>query len=172
MSEAVALEFQAPSGETVEVEWRSDRLAELEPTVGPGEPAWRLGGELDWDEVEALRAVSARLDDGRLLVLASLRPRGAAGNGEELTSGALGDDGGFQQLAETLLSVEYGADGEARRIGLELYPSADSIPVRIAGDATAAASSHEGGVERRSTAFALRSAGAGGAAILDRLSRG
>jgi hypothetical protein len=171
MTEAVALEFQAPSGETLELEWRSHRLAELDRDLGSGQPAWRLGGELDWDEVETLDTISARFDDGRLLVLASLRPRGAAGHGEAPTAGALGDEAGFERLSEALVSIEFGADGEPRRVGLELYPSADSMPVRVAGDATAGASAQEGGVLRRSTALALRSAGAPGVGILDRLSR-
>ena len=173
MSEAVALEFEAPSGETVELEWSSERLARLDPSLGSqDQPVWRLGGELDWDEVEALRAVSARLDDGRLIVVASLRPRGAAGHGEELTAGAIGDREGFDRLAETLLSIEYGAEGEPRRIGLELYPSPESMPVRVAGDATATATSHDGGLLRRSAALSVRSGGSAGAAILDLVSRG
>jgi hypothetical protein len=171
VSAAVALEFQAPSGETVELEWRSERLAELDPGLGPRQPVWRLGGELHWEEVEALRALSARLDDGRMIVVASLRPRGAAGHGEELTAGALGNEAGFDRLDQTLLSIEYGADGEPRRIGLELYPSPESMPVRVAGDATATARSAESGVLRRSTALSVRSAGSAGRAILDLVSR-
>ena len=42
----------------------------------------------------------------------------------------------FEQLHEALLSTEYGPDGRPRRIGLELYPAADSIPIRVAGEAT------------------------------------
>ena len=104
------------------------------------EPAWRLGGELDWDEVEGLRILSARLDAERLLAVAALRPKDAQGHGEELVTGALGDDGTSTQLDEALLSTEYGPDGAVRRIGLELYREQDGLPIRIAGDVIATSS--------------------------------
>jgi hypothetical protein len=171
MAEAVALEFEAPTGESLRFEWHSDELAALDPAASNGDPVWRLGGELDWDQIEAVRVLSGRLDDGRLIAIAALRPAEAEGHGDELIAGVIGDAEGFEQLHETLLSTEYGDDGKVRRIGLELYPSEDAMPIRVAGEATGAASSNEGGIERSSAALALRSAGASGAGILDQLRR-
>ena len=84
-----------------------------------------------------MRLISGRLDDGRLLAVAALRPAGASGHGEEIVVGALGSADGFEQLTETLLSTEYGADGAPTRVGLELYPSSDGLAVRVAGTAGA-----------------------------------
>ena len=102
VSEAVALEFRDPSGEPLRFEWRAEELAAFDPAAAGEQPVWRFGGELDWDEIEAVRLLSARLDDGRLLAIAALRPAGAEGHGEEITAGAIGDAEAFEQLYETL----------------------------------------------------------------------
>lgn len=171
MSEATAIEFQAPSGETLSVEWEAARLAELDPATSSRAPLWRLEGALDWDLVEAVRIVSGRLADGRLIAIAALRPVGARGHGEELVSGLLGNAEGFEQVDETLVSTEYGPDGNPRRVGIELYSTADAIALRIAADVRAISSSNGNGVQRRSATLELRSAGASGAGVLDLLSR-
>jgi hypothetical protein len=168
VSDVVGLEFEDPAGERLRFEWAADELASFDPEPSADQPVWRLGGELDWDEIEAVRVVSARLDDGRLLAIVALRPPDAEGHGDELVVGAMGagtDD--FAQLHETLLSTEYGADGLPRRIGAELYPSETSIPIRVAGESTASASFDSGGVQRTSASLKLRSAGATGTGALD-----
>jgi hypothetical protein len=167
VSEAVVLEFRDPAGEALRFEWRADDLASLDPQSEPGQPVWRLGGELDWDEIEAVRVVSARIDDGRLLAIAAVRPAGAEGHGEEVTAGAIGDGESFEQLHEALLSTEYGPDGRPRRIGLELYPAEDSIPIRVAGEAQAIETADNGAVSRLTAALRLRAGGAAGAGSLD-----
>ena len=55
MTEVLALEFTGPAGDPLRIEWQADALAALDPATADGEPVWRLGGELDWDEIEALR---------------------------------------------------------------------------------------------------------------------
>jgi hypothetical protein len=171
VSEELALEFTDPGGEPLRIEWRTEALAALDPATQDREPVWRLGGELDWDEVEALRIVSGHLDEGRVLAIAALRPAGASGHGEEIVAGALGDWQAPDRLAEALLSTEYGADGLPSRIGLELYREGGGLPARIAGDVTATAASEQGGVRRLSAALALRSSGDSGTGVLDLLSR-
>jgi hypothetical protein len=160
MSEALALEFQAPTGETLRFEWQADELASFEPDAA-AEPLWRLAGELDWDEIELVRVLSARLEDGRLLAIAALRPAAADGHGDELVAGALGGAEAFEQLEEALISTEYGPDELPRRVGLELYAAEDGLPHRIAGDVISVTSSSNGGVKRVSAALALRGSGAG-----------
>lgn len=56
MSEHVALEFEAPTGDRLSFEWDADRLAELDPEP-PDRPLWELAGELDWDEIERVRVL-------------------------------------------------------------------------------------------------------------------
>jgi hypothetical protein len=171
MTEALALEFEAPGGELVRFEWHADRLASFDPAADGAEPVWRLGGELDWDEIEAVRVLSAHLDDGRLIAIVALRPSAAPGHGEEIVAGALGDAEAFAQLDEALISTEFGADGMPTRVGLELYPSPDAIPLRVAADVTATADTLEGGLRRISAALAVRAAGDGGSGALDTLTR-
>jgi len=168
-SEVVAIEFETPAGETLSFEWRADALAAIDAQAPPDEPVWRLGGELDWDAVERVRVLSARLGDGRVLGIAAILPAGAAGHGEELLAAVIGTDSTFEQLDQALLSTERVAEGPPQRVGLELYPHGAEIALRIAGDAVGVASSEHGGVGRTSIALALRSAAGEGAGILDLL---
>jgi hypothetical protein len=171
VSEELALEFTDPAGEPLRIEWRTEALAALDPAAHDREPVWRLGGELDWDEVETLRILSGRLDENRVLAIAALRPAAASGHGEEIVAGALGDLQAPDRLAEALLSTEYGADGLPSRVGLELYHGGGALPTRIAGDVTATATSQQGGVRRTSAALALRSSGDAGVGVFDLLTR-
>ena len=72
---------------------------------------------------------------------------------------------------ETLLSVEYDADGLPRRAGLELYRSEGSIPLRVAGNATATDRDAQGALERTSASLELRLTGSAGRGRLDLLRR-
>ena len=94
----------------------------------------RTAGDLDWARIELIRSLAAVLDDGSLLAVASARPRGAAGHGEEATSAVLLDaDGVVSQFAEPLLSTEYDASGRHRRAGVELWGPDDAAALRGAG---------------------------------------
>jgi len=167
MSEVVGLEFQGPAGEVLRFEWDADDLAAMTAADAPADPVWRLGGDLDWTKIEAVRIVSARLAGDRLVVIAAIRPIGSEGHGDELVAGAIGDLEEFEQLEESLVSIEYGPDALPRRLGLELYRADGAMAIRIAGDATAADSSREGGLDRLRAAFTLRSAGDSGVGVLD-----
>ena len=162
----LAIEFEGPEGDALRFEWEAARLASLEPDP-VAEPVWRLGGELDWDRIERVRVLSARLADGRLLAIVALRPAGLDGHGDEVVAGALGEPGGFEQLHEVLFSTEYDPDGRPRRVGLELYGEEGALPNRLAAEVSAIADGPAGGVERLSAALALR--GEGGAGTLDLL---
>jgi hypothetical protein len=169
MSEAFAVEFETPEGERIDIGWDEAALAGLDAADGVGATApWLLDGELDWDEVELIRVLSARFDDGRLLGVAAIRPQGAEGHGDELVVSALvGPDGGVEPVSETLFSVEYDGDGNPRRAGLELYRGEGSIPLRAAGEATTAESTAEGSLARTSAALRMRLAGTQGFGRLD-----
>ena len=166
----LAVELVSPAGEELRIEWDEAALAGLDPEAGGGE-LWRLAGELDWDEVESLRVLSGRLEDGRAVAIAALRPAGAAGHGEEAIAGAIVHDSGAEELTEVLLSTEYGPDSDVRRVGLELYPEEDAMPLRVAGDAASAAAEAEGEVRRLRVTLRLRAAGTRGAGVFDVLSR-
>jgi hypothetical protein len=135
--EAVALELTSPAGEPLRVEWPAG------PFAGQ-ESSWRLAGEIDWDEVEALRILSAALPDGRGLALAAVRPAGAAGHGAEVVGAALVASAEVERVDEALLSVQSDGDAMPQRVGLELHTSPGAMPLRIAADVTEASSQPEG----------------------------
>jgi hypothetical protein len=169
VADVVSVEFTPPDGAPVRFDWRPAALEGLDPHVA--ELPWSLAGELDWDEVEAVRVFTGRLEDGAVAI-AAIRPKGAAGHGEEAVAGALVNDDGVERLDEVLLSTELDGEGAIRRIGLELYRTSGSMPLRIAGDAVASRATRDGGVARESTAFELRAAGASGAGRLEVLTAG
>ena len=102
MPEALALQFEAPTGDRLDFEWWPGAFDKLDPSAPPSEPVWTLGGELDWDEIDRLRTVSARLDDDSLIAVAALRPAGSDGHGDELVAGALGNADGLERLVDGL----------------------------------------------------------------------
>jgi hypothetical protein len=167
MAEAVTIEFEAPGGERLAIEWPADALAEASPDTAHHSRAWRLQGELDWDQVEALRVLTAALGDGRAVALAALRPAGAAGHGEELVAALLIVDEAAEELEEALVSTEYGPDGHPRRVGLELYRPDDPIPLRVAADVTASEVEREGGVADVRATLQVRRDGEPGAGVYE-----
>jgi hypothetical protein len=169
VSTPFALEFQDPTGERLDFGWDPDRLEQLDGELGPDLP-WLLDGELDWDEIELIRVLSARLEDGRLLGVVALRPAGADGHGQEIVAAAMvNSDGEVGSFAEALLSLEYDREREPRRVGLELYREEGSIPLRVAGDVTAAETVVDGSAQRTSAALSVRAAGTHGHGRLDLL---
>ena len=168
MAEGVSVEFSSPSGDRLRFDWPLERLAALD--ASDAQPVWELAGDLDWDEIDAVRVFSGRFEDGRGVALAALRPRGAAGHGDDAIFGVLVSDGEIESLSEALLSTEYGPDGAVRRVGLELYREQDGLPLRVAGDVTGVSSEHDGRVDRQRVTLALR-AGGSGVGVLDVLSR-
>jgi hypothetical protein len=161
MSEVVAVEFASPAGEQLRIEWPAGALA------GAGDSrTWRLEGEIDWDEVEALRVLEAGLGDGRAVAIAALRPANAAGHGDELVAGVLVADGAVEDLDEVLLSTEYGPDRLPRRLGLELYRDEDPIPIRVAATVEEVSVGQEGGLQDvRATLQVRRDGGAASGAF-------
>jgi hypothetical protein len=113
-------------------EWRS-RGAEPSRIEGLGRVV-RTSGGAAWDRIELLRSLTAVIEDGSLLLVASARPLGAAGHGEEATSAVLLDaEESLTRFEEPLLSTEYDAGGTHRRAGVELWGPDDAAAIRGAG---------------------------------------
>jgi hypothetical protein len=81
------------------------------------------------------RSIGIAFSDGGLLALSAVRTATAGGHGEETLAAVLcGPDGAPAEVAETLLSTEYGPDGVQRRATLELWvDGAEGQPLRGAG---------------------------------------
>ena len=88
------------------------------------------------------RSIGIAFSDGGLLALSAVRPETADGHGEEVAAAVLcGPDGAPAEVAETLLSTEYGPDGVQRRATLELWvDSNEGQPLRGAGTLISASS--------------------------------
>jgi hypothetical protein len=84
---------------------------------------------------ELRRSIGIAFADGGVLALSAVRPPGAAGHGEEVVATVIcGPDGAPVDVAETLLSTEYGEDGVPRRVTLELWTDGEEgQPLRGAG---------------------------------------
>lgn len=81
------------------------------------------------------RSIGIAFADGGLLALSAVRAPASGEHGDEQTATVLcGPDGAPVEVAETLLSTEYGADGVQRRATLELWVEGDEgQPLRGAG---------------------------------------
>src|SRR3954447_18677775 len=157
--ERLVLERDPAGGSALRIDWDVDALRE----PGAGEAPWRLEPGPDWERASALRLISATFDDGALLAVAALRPRGAAGHDADAIGAIIvSPEGEVTRPREALLSTEYGPDGRARRLGLELYEEAGGPPVRIVADCINDA--REGAGDER-TALALRMEGTPGTGV-------
>jgi hypothetical protein len=93
-----------------------------------------------WEELDALRSVSALVDEGNALFALARRPRGAAGHGEELVQAALLKDGEPLQIEEARISTVYDGDGRQRSAGLELWTAGEELSRRGSGQVIAGSS--------------------------------
>ncbi|MEK6272349.1 MAG: hypothetical protein AABM42_06845 [Actinomycetota bacterium] len=164
----LVLELGPAGGPALRVEWNVEALRQLsatprQPGTGEARPTWRLEREPDWGRAGALRVISASFDDGALLGVAALRPRGAAGHDADVVRAVLvSAQGEVAQLHDALLSAEYGPDGRARRLGLELYEDPGGPALRIVADRAADARQGAGGEQ---TALRLRMEGIPGTGL-------
>jgi hypothetical protein len=93
-----------------------------------------------WDELDAIRSLSALVDDRTGLLALARRPRGATGHGEELVRAGLLVDGELREVEEARISTVYDGDGRQRSAGLELWLPGEEFPRRGSGQAIAGSS--------------------------------
>ena len=164
----LVLELGPADGPALRLEWDVEALRELD--AAPGHrgadgalSTWRLDRKPDWERASALRVISASFEDGSLLGVAALRPRGAAGHDADAVGAVLvSAEGEVARLHEALLSTEYGPDDRARRLGLELYEDSTRPPLRVVADRVADARQ---GAGREQTKFRLKMEGISGAGL-------
>jgi hypothetical protein len=149
-------------GRPVLLTWRREAL---EPAAAGAEEIpspWSVEGEVDWDEAQELRLVSAVFEDGRELAVAAIRPRGAAGHDTESLGSHLVDKDEPVEVREVLLSTEYDAGGLARRLGLELWVDPEGPPLRVAADREGDVEVSGEGIRRETAHMGFRVAGTTG----------
>jgi len=152
---------QGPAVELTGSGWRAelpDRLSlEFEPVSPPAELGGvrahltRVRGEAggrtvdglgtvsetevppQWEELDALRSVSALVDEQHALLALARRPRGAVGHGDEEVTARLVEDDAVLDVETARISTVYDGGGRQRSAGLELWVPDEDYPRRGSG---------------------------------------
>jgi hypothetical protein len=182
-SELLLLELGPAGGSapSLRVEWDVEALRALgasrhEPGGSEVRRPWHLDREPDWERTSALRLISVAFNDGTLLAVAALRPRGAEGHDADAVGAILvSPEGEVSELHEAFISTEYGPGGRARRLGLELYKDSTgqdstdkdstATPIRIAADRTGTVEEARESAGREATVLTFRMQGTPGTGL-------
>lgn len=93
-----------------------------------------------WDELDALRSVSAVFDGEHAFLAVARRPRGAPGHGQEEVAAWLLHDGKPLTTEDARISTVYDGEGRQRSAGLELWIANEDFPRRLSGTVLAGSS--------------------------------
>jgi hypothetical protein len=86
-----------------------------------------------WDELDAIRSISALVDEQHALLAVARRPRGAVGHGHELVRAQLVEDDALLAVEDARISTVYDGEGRQRSAGLELWMPGEEFPRRGSG---------------------------------------
>jgi hypothetical protein len=86
-----------------------------------------------WEELQAVRSISALIDEGTGLLAIARRPRDAPGHGDEAVRAALFIDGELHEVEGARISTVYDGGGRQRSAGLELWLPEEEYPRRGSG---------------------------------------
>lgn len=87
----------------------------------------------EWEELDALRSVSALVDEQHALLALARRPRGAVGHGDEEVTARLVEDDAVLEVETARISTVYDGGGRQRSAGLELWLPDEDYPRRGSG---------------------------------------
>jgi hypothetical protein len=93
-----------------------------------------------WEELDAVRSVSALVDERHALLALARRPRGAVGHGEEDVTARLLEEDALLEVETARISTVYDGDGRQRSAGLELWLPGEDFPRRGSGQVIAGSS--------------------------------
>ncbi|MBA3262585.1 MAG: hypothetical protein H0T69_08985 [Thermoleophilaceae bacterium] len=93
-----------------------------------------------WEELQALRSISALVDEGNGLLALARRAHDAPGHGHEEVRAGLFLDGELHQVEEARISTVYDGGGRQRSAGLELWLPGEEYPRRGSGQVIAGSS--------------------------------
>jgi hypothetical protein len=141
--------------------WRAELAGRLELQLDPVSPEadldgvtariCRVEGEVDgtrvdclgtfsitsvaprWEELQAVRSISALVDEGTGVLAIARRPRDAPGHGAEAVRAVLFADGELHEVEEARISTVYDGGGRQRSAGLELWLPDEDYPRRGSG---------------------------------------
>jgi hypothetical protein len=109
-----------------------------------------------WEELDAVRTVSALLDEGHAVLALARRPRGALGHGQERVVAWLLQAGRLMNVEEARLSTVYDGEGRQRSAGLELWLPGEDFPRRGSGTVVAGSSLELDGLRVNAAVFRWR----------------
>ena len=93
-----------------------------------------------WEELDAVRGITALVDEQHALVALARRPHGAVGHGDEEIVARLVEDDALLEVEDTRISTVYDAGGRQRSAGLELWIPGEEYPRRGSGQVIAGSS--------------------------------
>ena len=93
-----------------------------------------------WEELDAVRSISALVDERHALVVLARRPRGAVGHGDEEVVARLVEDDALLEVETARISTVYDGGGRQRSAGLELWLPGEDYPRRGSGQVIAGSS--------------------------------
>ena len=93
-----------------------------------------------WEELDAIRAITALVDEQHALVALARRPRGAVGHGDEEVVARLLEDDAVLDVEVARISTVYDGGGRQRSAGLELWLPGEDYPRRGSGQVIAGSS--------------------------------
>ena len=93
-----------------------------------------------WEELDAVRGITALVDEQHALVALARRPRGAVGHGDEDVVARLVEDDAVLDVEDARISTVYDGGGRQRSAGLELWIPGEEFPRRGSGQVIAGSS--------------------------------
>jgi len=109
-----------------------------------------------WDDLDALRSLSALFDSEHAFLSVAWRPRGVPGHGQEDIAAWLLRAGKPSSVVDARISTVYDGEGRQRSAGLELWVPDEDFPRRLAGSVIAGASLQLEGVDVHAAIFRWR----------------
>jgi hypothetical protein len=124
-----------------------------------------------WEDLDALRTISALVDEQHALLALARRPRGALGHGEERVTARLLDGDRFLEVEDARISTVYDGDGRQRSAGLELWIPGEDYPRRGSGLVVAGSSLQLGELDVHAAVFRWRIDGREGIGAYELMAR-
>ncbi len=109
-----------------------------------------------WEKLDAVRSLSALVDEQHALVAIARRPRGAVGHGDERVTACLVEDDALLEVETARISTVYDGGGRQRSAGLELWLPGEDYPRRGSGQVIAGTSLDLDGLQVHVAVFRWR----------------
>jgi hypothetical protein len=93
-----------------------------------------------WEELDAVRGITALVDEQHALMALARRPHGAVGHGDEEIVARLVEDDALLEVEDARISTVYDGGGRQRSAGLELWLPGEDYPRRGSGQVIAGSS--------------------------------